>query len=54
MKPFSELIKRRQSTRATLTNPLRKKDSAMPGGARLAPSAYNQQPWNFVVVDERT
>ncbi|MFY9116312.1 MAG: nitroreductase family protein [Bacteroidales bacterium] len=53
MKPFSELIKRRQSTRAYIDKPIEEeKILQCLEAARLAPSAYNQQPWNFVVVDE--
>ena len=53
MKPFSELIKRRQSTRAYIDKPVeREKILQCIEAARLAPSAYNQQPWNFVVVDD--
>ncbi len=53
MKPFFELIKRRQSTRAYLEKPVEKeKILQCLEAARLAPSANNQQPWNFVVVDD--
>ena len=53
MKPFSELIKRRQSTRAYIDKPVEKeKILQCLEAARLAPSANNQQPWNFVVVDD--
>lgn len=53
MKPFSELIKRRQSTRSYIDKPVeREKILQCLEAARMAPSAYNQQPWNFVVVDD--
>jgi nitroreductase len=50
---FLELVKLRQSSRKYSPRPVeREKIQRCIEAARLAPSASNSQPWNFVVVDE--
>ncbi|AQT70202.1 Putative NAD(P)H nitroreductase [Anaerohalosphaera lusitana] len=50
---FLELAKTRQSVRSYKTDPVeREKLEYCLEAARLAPSACNSQPWQFVVVDE--
>jgi nitroreductase len=49
-----ELIKSRQSDRAYLTKTIEKgKIDRIIEAARLAPSACNAQPWNFIIVDNQ-
>ena len=49
---FMELVARRQSTRRYSTRPVsREIVERCLEAARLAPSACNSQPWNFIVVD---
>ncbi len=51
---FSELVKKRYSCRKYLHVPVeREKIEKCIESARLAPSACNSQPWNFIVVDEK-
>ena len=51
---FSELVKKRYSCRKYLADPVeREKIEKCIESARLAPSACNSQPWNFIVVDEK-
>jgi len=51
---FSELVKKRYSCRKYLQDPVeREKIEKCIESARLAPSACNSQPWNFIVVDEK-
>jgi nitroreductase len=49
-----ELINKRQSDRAYLSNPIEgdKLERILEAG-RLAPSACNAQPWKFIVVDQQ-
>lgn len=51
---FYNLVKQRQSTRAydTTRTVDREIIARILEAARLAPSAYNAQPWHFIVVDE--
>lgn len=50
---FSELVKMRQSVREYLDKPVeRYKINRCLEAARLAPSACNRQPWEFIVVDD--
>ena len=50
---FSDLVKRRQSTRKYLSQRVEKeKLQQCLESARLSPSANNGQPWKFVVVDD--
>ena len=50
---FIDLIKTRQSDRKYLDKPVeREKIERCLEAARLAPSASNSQPWEFVVVDQ--
>jgi nitroreductase len=50
---FSDLVKRRQSTRKYLAESVEKeKLQQCLESARLSPSANNGQPWKFVVVDD--
>ena len=52
---FSELVKKRQSTRNYSSKPIEKeKITACLEAARLAPSACNGQPWTFIIVDDPT
>jgi len=50
---FNELIKKRNSTRSYLPDPVDREliDRCL-DAARLAPSACNSQPWSFIVVDD--
>jgi len=49
---FSELVKYRQSDRKYSNKPVEKeKIQKCIESARLSPSAYNSQPWKFIVVD---
>ena len=52
MSSFLDLANRRQSTRRYLDQPVPREviDRCLEA-ARLAPSACNSQPWNFIVVD---
>lgn len=48
-----ELIKTRQSDRKYLDKPVeREKIERCLEAARLAPSAHNSQPWEFIVIEE--
>lgn len=50
---FSELVKIRQSDRSYLDKQVEKeKILKCIESARLSPSAYNSQPWKFIVVDD--
>jgi len=50
---FSELVKKRYSCRKYLSDPVeREKIEQCIESARLAPSASNSQPWNFIVIDD--
>ena len=50
---FIDLVKTRQSDRKYLDKPVeREKIERCLEAARLAPSASNSQPWEFIVVDE--
>ncbi|MDD3876890.1 MAG: nitroreductase family protein [Bacteroidales bacterium] len=50
---FTDLIKKRQSTRKFSGKPINKDDLIKCiEAARLAPSASNSQPWKFIVVDD--
>jgi len=50
---FLELAKKRQSDRKYLDKPVeREKIERCLEAARLAPSATNSQPWEFIVVEE--
>lgn len=50
---FSELVKTRESIRKYLDKPVeREKIERCLEAARLAPSAHNSQPWEFIVVEE--
>jgi nitroreductase len=50
---FLDLVKTRQSVRKYLDKPVeREKIERCLEAARLAPSASNSQPWNFIVVDD--
>lgn len=50
---FLDLVKTRQSVRKYLDKPIeREKIERCLKAARLAPSASNSQPWNFIVVDD--
>ncbi len=49
-----ELINKRQSDRAYLSNPIEKeKLNRILEAGRLAPSACNAQPWKFIIVDQQ-
>ncbi|MCP4214632.1 MAG: NAD(P)H nitroreductase [bacterium] len=50
---FSELIKKRESTRKYSDTPVPREliDQCL-DAARLAPSACNSQPWSFIVIDD--
>ena len=51
---FSELVKKRYSCRKYLPDTVnRELIEKCIEAARLAPSACNSQPWNFIVVDEK-
>ena len=51
MKSFDEIVRNRRSTRSYKREPVEKeKIVEMLESARLAPSACNAQPWQFVVV----
>ena len=51
--PLIDLLKQRRSVRNFLDKPVeREKMMTCLKAARLAPSASNSQPWNFLVVDE--
>ncbi|MEN8153516.1 MAG: nitroreductase family protein [Acidobacteriota bacterium] len=51
---FMELVKKRYSCRKYLEKPVeREKVEKCIETARLAPSACNSQPWNFIVVDDK-
>ncbi|HDP36863.1 MAG TPA: NAD(P)H nitroreductase [Candidatus Atribacteria bacterium] len=50
---FLDLVKTRQSVRKYLDKPVeREKIERCLEAARLAPSASNSQPWDFIVVDD--
>ncbi len=50
---FLDLVKKRQSVRKYLDKPVeREKVEHCLEAARLAPSASNSQPWNFIVIDD--
>jgi nitroreductase len=50
---FSDLVKYRQSDRRYSNKPVEKeKLLKCLESARLAPSAYNSQPWKFVIADD--
>ena len=50
---FLDLVKARYSVRSYLETPVeREKIERCLEAARLAPSACNSQPWNFIVVDD--
>ncbi|MFA4945548.1 MAG: nitroreductase family protein [Lentisphaeria bacterium] len=53
MDSFLELVRRRQSTRRFLPDPVPREvvDRCLEA-ARLAPSACNSQPWSFLAVDD--
>ena len=49
-----EAIRTRRSVRQYTGEPIPRKDlEAIVDAARLAPSGYNTQPWDFVVITER-
>ena len=49
---FLELVKIRESVRKYDSHPVKREDIfACLEAARLAPSACNSQPWEFIVVD---
>ena len=49
-----EAMRRRRSVRQYTGEPIPKEDlEAIVDAGRLAPSGYNTQPWDFVVVTER-
>ena len=49
-----EAIRTRRSVRQYTGEPIPRKDlEAIVDAARLAPSGYNAQPWDFVVITER-
>jgi nitroreductase len=49
-----EAIRRRRSVREYTGEPIRREDlETIVDAGRLAPSGYNTQPWDFVVVTER-
>jgi nitroreductase len=51
---FLELVKKRRSIRSYLDKPIPRKILLQcVEAARLAPSACNAQPWEFVIVDDR-
>lgn len=51
---FSELIQRRYSCRKYLEKPVpREMIDRCLDAARLAPSACNSQPWDFIAIDDR-
>ena len=51
---FSDLVKHRVSVRRFLDKPVeREKIMTCLEAARLAPSACNSQPWQFIVVDDK-
>ncbi len=53
MMDFSELVKKRYSCRRYLIDKVeREKIEKCIEAARLAPSASNSQPWNFMVIDD--
>ncbi|OGS20627.1 MAG: hypothetical protein A2252_05280 [Elusimicrobia bacterium RIFOXYA2_FULL_39_19] len=53
MQSFLELAKKRFSARSYIDKPVEKeKINQCLEAARLAPSACNSQPWEFIVVDE--
>lgn len=50
---FSELVKMRESTRRYSNRPVeREKIVQIIESCRLAPSACNSQPWNFIIADD--
>lgn len=50
---FLELVRTRQSVRKYLDKPVeREKIERCLEAARLAPSAHNSQPWEFIVVED--
>jgi nitroreductase len=50
---FLDLVNKRQSVRKYLDKPVeREKIEHCLEAARLAPSANNSQPWNFIVIDD--
>jgi nitroreductase len=51
---FLELVQQRRSVRRYAPEPISRKDlDQCIEAARLAPSANNEQPWYFIVVDDR-
>lgn len=51
--PLMEIIKKRRSVRRFLTKPVsRELIEECLEAARLAPSACNAQPWQFIVIDD--
>jgi nitroreductase len=49
-----EAIRRRRSVREYTGEPIRREDlETIVDAGRLAPSGYNTQPWDFVVITER-
>jgi nitroreductase len=50
---FFEVIKRRQSIRKYKSTPIPKEHiTKILDAARLAPTAFNQQPWKFIVIQD--
>ena len=51
---FTDLVKKRESTRKYLAEPVPREmiDQCLEA-ARLAPSACNSQPWSFIVIDDK-
>lgn len=52
---FSELVQQRYSSRSYLEKPVEKEKLLhIIETVRMAPSARNQQPWHFIVIDNET
>jgi nitroreductase len=50
-----EAIRRRRSVRSYTGDPIPREDlEKIVDAARLAPSGYNRQPWEFIVVSDRS
>ena len=50
-----ETIRRRRTVREFTGEPIRRPDlETIVDAGRLAPSGYNRQPWDFIVVTEQT
>jgi nitroreductase len=55
LKTISQFINERRSVRKYLPKSVSKDDiNKLLESARLAPSACNKQPWNYIVVDDKT